>query len=119
MYNYSLPKCSEDPLVEPTAKSRCPEFQQPNWALGISGPPRNDTRILLSDPRDGPLLPFAWADNMNSPLWNIGNNTRFEREWLNCTCCSMKECWEDVWMTRHSKVHMVKMFHTGGERAKR
>merc|ERR1712060_398084 len=79
MFNYSLPKCHDDPVVNVSHSSPlhqfydqevtwCPEYEGPPWFKGITGPARNDTRILLRDPRDGPQLPFAFEDMLT---WNI------------------------------------------------
>jgi len=66
MFNYSLPKCYDDPTVDVDPSSKlhqfedqnprwCPEHEQRPWYEGLTGPPRNDTKLFLEDPRDGLL----------------------------------------------------------------
>merc|ERR1719382_1802213 len=130
MYNYSLPRCYTDWTVK--KRWQCPEYEQPSWHEGLSGPERNDTRILLRDPRDGPELPFA---RLGMATWSIKNDTRHlaEPDWADrtpvsplhgCLCPSMKACWEDVFLRRYHKkaprgeaqlMTMVKLFNHGAE----
>jgi hypothetical protein len=132
LFNYSLPKCYDDKtLIEPS--KNCPEYEQPPWYKNVSGPARNDTKLLLRDPRDGPQLPFAMSGMAN---WHVGNTTKplppgdarfpppdrpggpMYRE--NCT--SMKECWQSVFMQRYKQrplpgeaplLSFVKLFSAG------
>lgn len=132
MFNYNLPKCFDDQtLMEPA--HNCPENEQPNWYEGISGPPRNDTILLLRDPRDGPQLPFAMS---GAAMWHVSNSTsplppgdsRFPPAhkpggpMYDEKCSSMKECWDDVFIKRYYKepppgearlLSFVKLFSAG------
>jgi len=130
--NYSLPKCYEDKtLILP--KEQCPEFEQPRWYTGLTGPARNDIKILLRDPRDGPHLPFAlngmalWNVNGSGPLNGTGD-PGFPDPWkpggpmYGEKCASMKECW-DVFLQRFNGtstrlgeaplLNFVKLFDAG------
>jgi len=135
IYNYSLPKCYEDPAVKNYHKfpdqnpNWCPENEQPPWYLGITGPPRTDTRIILHDPRDGPQLPFAFAGMI---AWHT---TDTKHRWdpkafrpgspmHNVNCSSSKTCWENVFLPRYHAVpkpgearllSFIKLFHHGAE----
>lgn len=123
MINYSLPKCHEDEAVE--KPEMCPEYRAPNWAAGITGPPRNDTRLLLRDPRDGPVFSFSHSDE-GMASWNVTGGSRMPclREEEGLECCSQQECWEKVFMRRfkaspkHGEatplVSFVKLFGHGG-----
>jgi hypothetical protein len=130
-FNYSLPKCFQDPsLLEP--KQRCPEWEQPPWYEGLSGPERNDTWLMLEDPRTGPHLPFAMS---GMSLWNTRNSTsplppgdpRFPPShdmggpMQSERCNSMKECWEEVVLRRYvtSQLSFVKLFAHGDELSSR
>mmetsp|Transcript_77071 Transcript_77071/g.239442 ORF Transcript_77071/g.239442 Transcript_77071/m.239442 type:complete len:495 (-) Transcript_77071:155-1639(-) len=111
MYNYSLPKCHDDPTVvtmtHQPGQHYCPEHEQPPWYRGITGPQRNDTRLILRDPRDGPHLPFAL---LGMATWHITDNTTKlphsatdtvpGAPMHNVDCASMKQCWEDVVLRR-------------------
>jgi len=136
LFNYSLPKCYEDKtLIEPSRE--CPEHEQPAWYKGIAGPSRNDTKILLRDPRDGPHLPFAMSGMAN---WHVGNDTeplppgdpRFPPShkpggpMYGEKCSSMKECWETVFLQRYRQpaepgrarlLSFVKLFSAGKDLA--
>jgi len=135
MFNYSLPKCYEDPAIKNYHKfpdqdpNWCPENEQPPWYLGITGPPRTDTRIMLRDPRDGPQLPFAFAGMIS---WHISDT---KHRWdpkafrpgspmYNVNCTSSKTCWENVFLPRYHAVpkpgeapllSFIKLFHHGAE----
>jgi len=119
MFNYSLPTCTNDPSIlrpPPTAQwdqnaTMCPELEL-KWDKASFGPARNDTTILLHDPRDGPQLPFAFGKGM--ALWNITDSTPFTEEQIPAstkeiggpmqdeTCGSPKECWETVFLQRYN-----------------
>merc|ERR1740123_2505261 len=78
----------------------------------MSGPARNDTRALLRDPRDGPLLPFAW---LGMEMWNVSDQDlppKSPKEpflWdqtpgspmqgINCT--TQQDCWEKYVVPRY------------------
>lgn len=140
MFNYSLPKCYEDPTVTIPVDSKlhtfpdqnprwCPEHEQPSWYQGVTGPARNDTRILLRDPRDGPQLPFAflgmlrWKIHETGKRWTAkdavpGSPMDGEK------CASPKSCWEDVFLPRFTEVpapgqakllSFIKLFHHASE----
>jgi len=138
LFNYSFPKCYEDEtLIEPA--SHCPEHEQPSWYKGIAGPERNDTKILLRDPRDGPHLPFAFS---GMATWSVLNDTRplppgdpkFPPAdnpggpMYGEKCSSMKECWETVFLQRYHQpqecgeaplLSFVKLFSMGKDLARR
>mmetsp|Transcript_123879 Transcript_123879/g.361767 ORF Transcript_123879/g.361767 Transcript_123879/m.361767 type:complete len:457 (+) Transcript_123879:76-1446(+) len=134
MFNYSFPRCFEDTTVlEPLRL--CPEHEGPAWFKGITGPARNDHRILLRDPRDGPQLPFAC---LAATFWNITNSTkglpkgpsRYPPEhspggpMYKEHCSSFRQCWEDVFLRRFHEtpapgeartLSFVKLFMHGKE----
>lgn len=128
MFNYSLPKCYEDGAVPVEDRVGCPEFAQPSWPAGITGPPRNDRRLLLHDPRDGPQLPFSRADEFGLAFWRVSNGTRFHKhEWSSSQvkldmwqddfnqCQSMMECWEQVFLPRfHAAAPFLWIFNPLG-----
>jgi len=121
MFNYTLPKCYEDKAVKNRAS--CPEFSQPIWGPGATGPARNDRKVLLSDPRAGPQLPFARLDKFGTALWSIYDTTSLSQsqvvkgplEMLQLdleVCSSMKECWHDVFLSRvKTSAPFVKIFN--------
>jgi len=123
MVNYSLPKCYEDEAVD--KPEMCPEYRAPNWAAGMTGPPRNDTRLLLRDPRDGPVFSFSHSDE-GMASWNVTDGSRMPclREGGGLECCSQRECWETVFLRRHRAppppgestppLSFVKLFGHGG-----
>merc|ERR1719210_2061994 len=127
MFNYSLPKCYDDPTVKDHMK--CPEYEMPEWSKGMTGPELNYTKIMLRDPRDGPQLPFAWVGMVG---WDIADDTtpldlsdNGEGAPLHgVSCSSMKQCWEDVFLARFNEppptgqarlLNMVKLFNHGAE----
>jgi len=118
MFNYSLPTCTKDPsiLTPPIAAAwdqnatMCPELEL-SWDKASFGPARNDTKVLLHDPRDGPQLPFAFGKGM--ALWNTTDSTPFTEDQIPAstrdlggpmqdeTCGSPQECWETVFLQRY------------------
>lgn len=118
MFNYSLPRCTDDVTVWHGLEDRnfsemCPENAGPQWWKALTGPPKNDTRILLRDPRDGPLLPFAFLD---MELWNLSGSPPPQPEtnhsrmmWsdmlgaamYDTSCPSMLECWNTYFEQRY------------------
>mmetsp|Transcript_125176 Transcript_125176/g.249913 ORF Transcript_125176/g.249913 Transcript_125176/m.249913 type:complete len:497 (-) Transcript_125176:140-1630(-) len=123
IFNYSLPKCIDDSSVgfmpsrlHGDLRRYCPESRGPEWWRALSGPARNDTRIFLRDPRDGPLLPFAWID---MEMWNVsGAKLPTERArhgflWdrtsgaplQGVSCTTQKECWEKHVASRYFAHH--------------
>jgi len=127
MFNYSLPKCIHDTTV--LRKWECPENEQ-KWDEQVTGPARNDTCILLRDPRDGPQLPFAFEENM--PMWNTSDDATpvplsdnaIGSSMYMAHCVTMKRCWEDVFLSRYlepavdGQAHVlpfVKMFRHGAD----
>lgn len=117
MFNYSLPKCYDDPSVNVGLKSKlhmfedqnplmCPEHEQKPWFKGLTGPPRNDTKIILEDPRDGPQLPMAFQGMVT---WNVSDTKKmsFPRTlgspMQSEKCTSPRECWENVFMRRYNE----------------
>lgn len=115
IFNYSLPKCYDDPTVnvDPSSKLHqfddqnprmCPEHEQQPWYKGLTGPARNDTRLFLEDPRDGPQLPFAFE---GMAAWRVDDAAKrsFQRTpgspMQDEACSSMKECWENVVLRRY------------------
>jgi len=138
MFNYTLPKCFDDPTVSSNQKEDhfpdqnknwCPEHEAPEWYKGLSGPPRTDTKILLRDPRDGPQLPFAFAGMVT---WQLNDTRKHWKEsdkvpgspMQGMACNSPKECWEGVFLERYNRAPLpgqarvlsfVKLFHHGSE----
>jgi len=123
MFNYSLPRCVDDDTVH--HHWACPEHELPEWT-DVLIEPRNDTRIMLEDPRDGPQLPFAFAGmevwevtNDTSPVHPDNNGPGFPMHKVGCD--SMKTCWEDVFLPRYRgaaaaggrPLHFVKLFQAG------
>jgi hypothetical protein len=138
-FNYSFPKCIADETVgivdgpqhvfPDQNPDMCPENEEPAWFEGPSGRERNDAKLLLRDPRDGPQLPFAFLGMAN---WHVDSA---ERAWdssavlpgspmWNEPCDSSKQCWEDVFMARYRQepkegeaalLSFVKMFHHGND----
>jgi len=126
MFNYSLPKCIHDSTV--LRKWECPENEL-KWTEEDVGPARNDTQLLLRDPRDGPQLPFAFV---GMATWNISDgHTRIDKSDSNigssmytAECDSMKRCWEDIFLPRFleppaggegHRMPFVKMFRHGAD----
>eukprot|EP00419_Tripos_fusus_P000466 CAMPEP_0172680282 /NCGR_PEP_ID=MMETSP1074-20121228/16669_1 /TAXON_ID=2916 /ORGANISM="Ceratium fusus, Strain PA161109" /LENGTH=184 /DNA_ID=CAMNT_0013498591 /DNA_START=55 /DNA_END=609 /DNA_ORIENTATION=+ len=108
MFNYSLPKCGDDASVG-SNRDQCPDTGQVPWWTGISGPARNDTRLLLQDPRDGPLLPFTFQ-GMDD--WNVTDSNMPDLSRRNVSgaamfgvrCRTYKECWKEYVLKRfHEK----------------
>jgi len=105
LFNSSLPRCADDPLVPEDERVFCPDHDDNPW-LSSMGLVRTDTKLLLRDPRDGPLLPFA-QKGMES--WNISSSVRVVQNDTDGTseedmagapssgvrCASTKECWEE------------------------
>merc|ERR1711972_854490 len=141
MFNYSLPKCTDDKTVHNAyhrnGRYLCPEHEQrPLWTE-VSGPARNDTKILLRDPRDGPHLPFAC---IGMETWNVSGNELPKHDehsflWQKNpgsplyeeNCSSAKQCWQDVFLKRfHARpnpgearlLSFIKLFHLGGKEIK-
>lgn len=126
MFNYTLPKCFDDEAVADPAA--CPELGQPDWPGGLSGPARNDRKLMLQDPRDGPQVPFARVDEFGVAMWHVANSTKFDKNMQQflqvppdmlevelAECDSMKDCWERVFLPRlnHSATVFVKIFNVG------
>jgi len=119
MFNYSLPKCTNDPTITRPPGQRqwdqkeemCPEHEM-QWDEAMIGPARTDTKVILRDPRDGPQLPFAFGQGMG--LWKIDDTRALTTEQLPLDnraqgapmqsedCDSPKECWQEF-MHRYSK----------------
>mmetsp|Transcript_56352 Transcript_56352/g.108718 ORF Transcript_56352/g.108718 Transcript_56352/m.108718 type:complete len:483 (+) Transcript_56352:62-1510(+) len=134
MFNYSLPRCFNDTtVIEP--RRLCPEYSSPPWYSGVTGPARNDMRMLLHDPRDGPQLPFV---NLGCASWNISNDTKgiphgiaqyppghqIGGPMYGHNCSSFKDCWHSVFLARYNAVpapgearllSFVKLFNHGKE----
>mmetsp|Transcript_65212 Transcript_65212/g.147087 ORF Transcript_65212/g.147087 Transcript_65212/m.147087 type:complete len:496 (-) Transcript_65212:120-1607(-) len=112
IFNYSLPKCSDDRTVisgNRPGQHLCPEYEMPKWFQGITGPARDDTRILLRDPRDGPHLPFALLGMVDwdimddqTPLRHWSHDTALGAPMHNVNCSSQKRCWEEVVLQRYN-----------------
>jgi len=124
MFNYTLPKCYEDQAVK--NRESCPEFSQPIWGQSATGPARNDRKVLLSDPRAGPQLPFARLDDSGTALWRTDDAASLRQSHLVKgplqmlqldlnVCSSMKECWHDVFLPRLNKsAPFIKIFSHRG-----
>jgi len=131
--NYNLPKCYEDSTVI-GGTAACPEFAGPPWYSGVTGPARNDVKLMLRDPRDGPVLPYALMPGM--ALWNVLDTNKplphWDPQWPSPyekggpmdgeLCDSMKACWDNVFYRRFYQQHppneapalnFVKMFGAG------
>lgn len=125
LFNYSLPRCINDSTV--FHHWACPENELPRW--NITGDVRNDTRIIVQDPRDGPQMPFAFSKmatwevtNESSPVHPDNNGPGFPMHKAGCD--SMKACWDLVFMRRYRgsplvnkgrPLEFVKLFHSCGE----
>jgi len=113
----------------------CPEHEQKPWWTGISGPPKNDTFIMVSDPREGPQLPFAC---LNMETWSVSNPAgpthegTFESLWdltpgaplHTIACYNMKECWDKYFWAAYNekplpgqahRLSFIKLFNLGGK----
>jgi len=115
MINYSFPKCYEDPTVKaPNGwKSMCPEHEFPRWNNTMPGPPRNDVKVMLQEPRDGPQLPFCFIQGMG--LWHVTSDDEVADSGIPPRCLTMKSCWE-VFMKRYTDhdLDFIKLFSSGG-----
>jgi len=125
MFNYSLPRCIDDPTV--FHHWACPEHELPLW--NSTGDVRNDTRIIVEDARDGPQMPFAFSKmatwevtNDSSPVHPDNNGPGFPMHEAGCD--SMKTCWDLVFMRRYRgsnetnrgrPLEFVKLFSAGQE----
>lgn len=108
---YDMPKCYEDLSV--MEQGQCPELSQPLTQDDQAQPIRNDRLVSLSDPRDGPQLPYAMADNASMGLWSISAESPAPGRLAECT--SMRECWEVFELRRQQGLLIfVKLFHMGG-----
>jgi len=110
MFNYSLPKCTEDPTIRspPAApqwdqkESMCPDHEV-LWNKDVCSA-KNDGQVILRDPRDGPQLPFAFSQRM--ALWKTYDRKAFTEEMLPADlrskgapmqgepCSSPAGCWQ-------------------------
>lgn len=118
--NTSLPSCFDDDSV--LSKDGCPEPLQP-WpnqqAVPHLDPPRTDRRLLITDPRDGPFLPFSRLDNFGMGTWRVNDTSH--RSGLPPQCGSPSECWQKVVLPRYNvgSLMFVKLFKHGGALARR
>jgi hypothetical protein len=128
MFNHSLPRCRKDPMV--LSIGECAEFDDSDLSDDMTGSPRNDGKLLLSDPRDSSQLSFSMLDDFGMGGWQVDDSTSFTPEmWDDMLgieeihgrppCSSPKECWHQVFMPRfHSKqeppLNFIKLFRTGG-----
>jgi len=124
MFNYSWPKCTEDETVKPPFAWRdmCPEYEFPRWNATLPGPARNDAKIMLREPRDGPQLPFAFVSDFSMGLWKV-NSVEAVDSPIPPTCKTQRECWSEVFQRRfHQRqgphgthvMNFVKLFNSGG-----
>jgi len=125
LFNYSLPRCIDDPTV--FHHWACPENELPRWSS--TGDVRNDTRIIVEDARDGPQMPFAFSKmatwevtNESSPVHPDNNGPGFPMHEAGCD--SMKACWDNVFMKRYQgspvankgrPLEFLKLFRAGQE----
>lgn len=115
-FEYKLPKCYEDHTVDDKEAKLCPEHSQPAWYSGLSGSKRNDMRMLLRDPRDGPELPFSGFPGVAG--WRVANTTKplpYARLQMpdphlpggpmaaGSVCDSMQACWNDIFLRRYKQ----------------
>jgi hypothetical protein len=100
----------------------CPEFEFPEWNGTMPGPPRNDAKIMLREPREGPQLPFAFLDEFSMGLWHV-NSSEEVNSGIPPRCDTQRECWERVFLERFhrkplpgrtSAMTFVKMFGSAG-----
>jgi len=116
MLDHKLPTCYEDEAV--IGREACPELAQPLWSeKGAIAAPQMHRKLLLSDPRDGPHLPFAYADGSSMGLWQVWDETPLApQDRASAGCKTPKECWFDVFMTRYERadLHFVTFFNGGG-----
>jgi len=118
MFNYSLPTCYADATV--VDKDSCPELGQPMWSDSGVGPARNDRKLLLRDPRDGPLLPFALLEGEGMGSFKVSADTQVTPAVEGCS--TMRDCWDNIFMPRFEApnagstrpLEFVKLFHGGG-----
>jgi hypothetical protein len=114
-FDCKLPKCYEDHTIDHKVKL-CPEHGQTAWYKGLSGSWRNDARLLLRDPRDGPELPFSgfpgvagWhVANVTKPLPHVGPQMPDPHQpggpmAAGSVCDSMQSCWKDVFLPRYKQ----------------
>jgi len=115
-FDHTLPKCCDDHTVDDDVVKLCPEHSQPSWYNGLSESRRNDTRLLLRDPRDGPWLPFSgfpgvagWrVTNGTKPLPDVGPQLPDPHlpggpMAAGSVCESMQACWKDVFLPRYKQ----------------
>mmetsp|Transcript_3048 Transcript_3048/g.11811 ORF Transcript_3048/g.11811 Transcript_3048/m.11811 type:complete len:476 (+) Transcript_3048:111-1538(+) len=123
MINYSLPKCTDDKTVGPPVSwpDMCPEFEAPAWNDTMPGPARNDVRILLREPRDGPQLPYGFMDDFSMGLWGIRSDKVVDSQDAPA-CKTQQDCWK-VFLSRYQAeptereapvLSWVKLFNLGG-----
>jgi len=117
--NSSLPTCWSDDSVQ--HREACPQPVQPrpNDTLPDLDPPRMDRHILLTDPRDGPHLPFSHLDHFGMGAWQTTNTSRMASP--PPLCNSPSECWQKVVLPRYNSgsLVLIKLFHRGGALATR
>mmetsp|Transcript_10494 Transcript_10494/g.32611 ORF Transcript_10494/g.32611 Transcript_10494/m.32611 type:complete len:480 (-) Transcript_10494:296-1735(-) len=124
MFSYDYPSCLSDPTVRPPKSwnGMCPELECPQWSEDMPGPARNDSKLLLREPQEGPQLPFAFTDNYSMPLWHVHSDKPVFLE-NRPECDTMRECWEKVFLPRyHGRsgpgeprlLNSVKLFNSGG-----
>jgi len=129
MFNYSWPKCFEDKSIGPPFAwpDMCPEYEFPPWNATMPGPARNDARIMLREPRDGPQLPFAFVDGFSMGTWKVSSAEAVESP-IPPTCSTMQACWSEVFLRRfHERngprgthvLNFVKLFNSGGRLRKK
>jgi len=112
IYDYKLPRCRDDPTIMMNLTC-CPDYKHPSWWNENVGSSRNDTKLLLRDPRDGPLLPFVGLDaelwnitdskmphhSATDDLWQKGPGTPLH--WQNCK--SPSDCWKVYVLDRFNR----------------
>jgi len=106
MFNGSLPKCGDDGAVADPRS--CPECRAASCGATTPGPARNDYKLLLEDPRDGPVLPFMLGGNASDEvaLWSVadGSQAADGRLCAEGACCSPGECWRRVFLPRYRQL---------------
>jgi len=142
MYKYDLPKCTADTTVingkHDDGRYMCPEHEQRPWWKGVSGPPKNDSIIMVADPREGPQLPFAC---LNMETWSVTSETLPDHAGIpdalwaqtkgaplyTISCKTMKECWDNYFWAAYKEVpppgqanrlSFIKLFNLGGPKLK-
>lgn len=110
MYDYKLPRCRDDTSIA-SGKSCCPDYNQTSWWNDNIGSNRNDTKLLLRDPRDGPIFPFVDM-GLDMEMWGTTASSFPEQKstdvaWDKLDCKSPKDCWKAYVLDRFHKTPLA------------